>query len=146
MIQLSESQYRRLRATQDKPAKAPRFRLTEAKLKLSEADVTSQITGLARSKGWKAIRLHSGLYRGYHHPESVISAGENSQADWLFVRPIGKNWPGYCEVFWLEVKAPGKRPSKAQLQWLESMRQAGFQAAWSDSLEAFEAWYCGRFS
>lgn len=34
---------------------------------------------------------------------------------------------------WLELKAPGKRPSAEQLAWLQRMRLAGYVAEWADS-------------
>lgn len=34
--------------------------------------------------------------------------------------------------FWLELKAPGKRPTRDQLAWLERMRLAGYRAEWAD--------------
>jgi hypothetical protein len=35
--------------------------------------------------------------------------------------------------FWLEMKAPGKKPTPAQREWLELMREAGYRAEWHDS-------------
>lgn len=33
---------------------------------------------------------------------------------------------------WLELKAPGKKPTPAQREWLERMERAGYHAAWAD--------------
>ena len=35
--------------------------------------------------------------------------------------------------FWLEMKAPGKKPTPAQREWLDLMREAGYRAEWHDS-------------
>jgi len=34
---------------------------------------------------------------------------------------------------WLELKAPKRKPTEAQLQWLERMRLAGYVAEWADN-------------
>lgn len=33
---------------------------------------------------------------------------------------------------WLEMKAPGKKPTKLQAEWLEIMALAGYRAEWAD--------------
>lgn len=35
--------------------------------------------------------------------------------------------------FWLEMKAPGNRPTDKQAEWLQLMRLAGYRAEWHDS-------------
>jgi hypothetical protein len=42
---------------------------------------------------------------------------------------------GYAGL-WLEMKAPGKRPTKDQAEWLERMNAAGYHATWCDDWEA----------
>lgn len=37
-----------------------------------------------------------------------------------------------CFALWLELKAPGKRPTKEQTAWINRMRRAGYQAEWRD--------------
>lgn len=36
---------------------------------------------------------------------------------------------------WLELKAPGKKPTDLQREWLERMALAGYRAEWADSWE-----------
>lgn len=36
-------------------------------------------------------------------------------------------------ALWLELKAPGKRPTKDQDAWLRRMRLAGYRAEWRDN-------------
>lgn len=37
---------------------------------------------------------------------------------------------------WLEIKAPGKKPTESQARWLNDMETLGHQAEWVDSLSA----------
>jgi len=39
---------------------------------------------------------------------------------------------GYAGL-WLEMKAPKAKPTKSQIEWLELMEGAGYQAVWCDS-------------
>lgn len=41
---------------------------------------------------------------------------------------------GYAGL-WLEMKAPGEKPSKMQREWLDRMARAGYRAEWRDSWE-----------
>jgi hypothetical protein len=41
---------------------------------------------------------------------------------------------GYAGL-WLEMKAPGKRPSKDQSDWIDRMNAAGYHATWCDDWE-----------
>lgn len=42
-----------------------------------------------------------------------------------------------CAGLWLEMKAPGERPTDLQLAWIDRMEQAGYLATWRDDwLEA----------
>ena len=34
---------------------------------------------------------------------------------------------------WLELKAPGEKPTKVQREWLDRMARAGYRAEWADS-------------
>lgn len=36
-------------------------------------------------------------------------------------------------ALWLELKAPGNKPTELQVEWLELMTQAGYRAEWADS-------------
>jgi hypothetical protein len=68
--------------------------------------------------------------------------GEPGQADWLAVRARG----GAVQFFWMELKAPGKRPSQEQLAWISRQRyMLGLEAVWFDSLEKCMKWAEARF-
>ena len=87
-------------------------------------------------------------------------------SDWWSARPVippgGRAqdgpWP-WAGFFW-EAKAPNKRPTAAQLEWLDKRRQCGFEAAWFNQFaegdrpspaceprdsHVFEAWFCNYF-
>lgn len=38
---------------------------------------------------------------------------------------------GYGSL-WIELKAPGKKPSKVQQEWMDRMNEAGYYATWRD--------------
>jgi hypothetical protein len=40
-------------------------------------------------------------------------------------------WQGF---FW-EAKAPGKRPSPAQIEWMDKRRQSGIEAVWLNEFQ-----------
>jgi hypothetical protein len=44
--------------------------------------------------------------------------------------PLRRNGRG---GLWLEMKAPGKKPTPAQREWLDRMREAGYESAWADN-------------
>lgn len=44
-----------------------------------------------------------------------------------------------CAGLWLELKAPGNRPTKLQAEWLERMELAGYLSTWADSWTAAAA-------
>ena len=107
-------------------------------VKLSEADVTKQVTDFLRYRKWTLIRLNSGLFQTRDGGKRTYQIGEKGQADWLALRPFGD---GKFNVLFVEMKAPGKRPRADQERWLWVKQEEGFNATWTDSLEGFIAWY-----
>lgn len=123
-----------------KAARAPRSKArTTAMPKLSEAAVTRQICDFLRARHWRMTRNQVGRLRS---PDGKrwITVGEVGHADWTAVRPRGQR-RGDCQLIYVEMKAPGKRPSAAQETWLWCRRQESYLAGWWDSLESFAAWY-----
>lgn len=49
----------------------------------------------------------------------------------LFIAVPVSGFGGY----WIELKAPGKKPDEYQLRWLETMAEAGYQTGWFDNWE-----------
>jgi len=128
--------------------------------RLTEKEVTQQITDFLRHRGWKVIRLQSGLFKQrYPNPgateERPIRIGEVGMVDWLAVHPTLPR--GHI---WMELKRPGAKPSetkmvkthsgkyrkrKGQMQYLRELDAQGFCCGWFDSIEGFRKFYGKRF-
>jgi len=48
-------------------------------------------------------------------------------SDLFLAYPVGQ-----YSGFWLELKAPGKKPNSAQMDWLKLMESVGYAADWYD--------------
>jgi len=77
-----------------------------ANYKLRETVVEKKVVAYARKKGWTARKF--------------TSPGKRSVADHVFMR-----YPAV--LFYIEFKAPGKKPNKGQLQEHGEMRHCGFE-------------------
>jgi hypothetical protein len=113
----------------------------KARLKLSENDIERQIVDWLCANRWIVTRQQSGLFQ---RPggKGRVRIGEVGLADWRAERPTHGL---YVELFYFEVKAPGKLPSRDQANWLAKMWRLGFEADWFDGLDKFLAWYRERF-
>ncbi len=120
---------------------------------LPENQVEGQIVSFLRVRRWVVRRQHVGKHvpLGYllrkmeYGPltkplifQAVVDVGEKYQADWRAERSAGG---GLMQVLYIEVKAPGCKPTAEQVHWLERVRLTGALAGWFDSIESFEAWY-----
>jgi hypothetical protein len=184
VIRISESQLTLLQQNQagargePAPAVVPVRRRRED---LPENQLESQIRGFLNWRGFVTLRLHVGAFlplrfaRQLHGGQisleqalrNVVQINEQGAADWLSIRPTirpsarAQDGPWPWEGFFWECKAPGKRPSPAQLAWLDKRRQCGFEAAWFNQFAAadrpspacepreshvFETWFCNYFS
>ena len=101
------------------------------------------------------MRQQSGLFNrpGMERSGHCIRIGEKGCADWRAERPIipaGKRVSSCaafpCEVMYLEFKAPGKKPKREQILWLERRQLTGIAAGWFDALHYFLPWYYRRFA
>jgi hypothetical protein len=117
---------------------------------LPENQLERQICDFLAWRGYITIRQHVGTFLPFRVVKqlqqgqitfdqalrNVVSIGEQGTADWWSARPIippgGRAldgpWP-WSAFFW-EAKAPRKKPSDAQLEWLAKRRQCGLEAAW----------------
>ena len=98
---------------------------------------------------------------------NIVRLGEEGAADWWSARPIippggrALDGPWPWQGFYWEAKAPSKKPSEAQLAWLEKCRQCGLEAAWFNQFSfkdrpapvvearespVFEVWFYGYFA
>lgn len=102
---------------------------------MTENDVEAAIVRFLRNRGWVVDRnTVAGAFTadGRH-----LSVGRRGQADWRAARD-NKHRVHYLEV---EVKAPGKRPSPRQREYLALRAHQGIAATWADSVESFADWY-----
>jgi hypothetical protein len=97
---------------------------------------------------------------------NMVRIGEVGAADWWSARPIippggrALDGPHPWAAFSWEAKAPGKRPTDAQLAWIDRRRQVGLEAAWFNQFavrdrpspvceprdsHVFETWFSGYF-
>lgn len=106
-----------------------RFRLTAPRVKLVENDVEKACIDLLRLRGYYVVRLQSGLFK---------------TADGRWVRVGEPGLPDYVVIkrdFFLEVKAPKKAPSAAQVQKAFELEKGyGITVATIDSVERLASW------
>lgn len=116
------------------------------RLKLTEAQVTLQCCDLMKAKGYRCIRLQSGLFSTPYGGR--VRIGERGQTDWLFMRCEGFA-PGTYNIqlrlgtvrcCFVEVKATGAKPKPEQLAWIDEARKTGFLATWTNDIEEFITW------
>jgi hypothetical protein len=147
---------------------------------LPENLLESQIKDFLAWRGFISIRQHVGTFLPFRVVKqlqagqitfeqalrNVVSIGEQGAADWWSARPMvapgGRplDGPHPWDAFWWEAKALGKKPTDAQLGWIDKRRQWGFEAAWFDQFSfrdrpapvveardsnVFEVWFHGYF-
>ena len=103
----------------------------------TENHVEAQCIGWLQTQGWEVIRQQSGLF-ARPNSEARVRIGQVGAADWLCIRPREL---GTCDLFFLECKAPGKRPTQQQELWMQRQHAGGMRAVWFDSLDKLRAWY-----
>lgn len=107
----------------------------KAREERTENDVEWNIVTWMQEMGWIAERANVGLlYTKNGTPQRV---GKPGQCDWRFKRNAAFRIH-YMEI---EIKAPGCRPDRHQMEYMASMRHCGIIAAWFDSLAAMQEWY-----
>jgi hypothetical protein len=98
------------------------------KRKLLEKDVQKQCVDWARARGYWARKFSS--------------IAQRSVPDYLFSRV---DLYGAHRLFAVEFKAPGKKPTEAQMDEMQKMREAGWEATWFDNVAEFKEYLqvCG---
>ncbi len=99
---------------------------------MQQEDSCSTWIGWLKLKGWKCIRLQSGLVRG-HTRGTMMRLGELGLPDWICVK--GQR------CFFLELKARGKKLRPAQEAWLAEAIANGTSSFWTDDFEEFKTLY-----
>lgn len=118
------------------------FRLTAPIVRLSENDVERQCRDLLPRRGYKPVRLQSGLF--IPADRAVVEALQRAGVPFRRVTIGEPGLPDYAVLkrdFFLEVKAPNGQLSKEQqLKILELEQGWGIKVAVIDSVEALAAW------
>lgn len=107
-----------------------------------EAMVSRQVKDYMLARGWRAIRMQSGLYQG---PATTFRSGEPGMPDWLFLRAVAGPRAAVLTGFWCEIKAPGGKLRKHQPEWHARERLRGFAVWVTDDLDSFIAAYEQHF-
>jgi hypothetical protein len=117
---------------------------------LPENQLERQIVDFLAWRNFISIRQHVGTFLPFRVVKqlqqgqitfeqamrNVIRINEEGTADWLSARPIipaggrALDGPHPWQAFYWEAKAAGKRPTDAQVAWLDKRRQVGLEAAW----------------
>jgi len=102
---------------------------------VSEADVIAAALVIAQTRGWRPVRMQSGLVRS-RDGQSMARAGEVGMPGYLFIKymfPL--DFVFTDQVIWVEFKRPGATPSAAQLAWHGAERARGARVEVIDSIE-----------
>jgi hypothetical protein len=160
VIRVTKSQVSLLKANLARaanPADTPgEPRRRRPKTWLPENILERQITDFLALRGFITTRQHVGTFVPYRvakqiesgqlTPEAaarnVVRIGEEGAADWWSARPIIPPGSRACDgpwpwqgFFW-EAKAPGRRPTDRQLEWMWRRQQVGLEAAWFNQFAA----------
>lgn len=99
------------------------------KLPISEKEIQQSVIQYLTLKGWKCLRLNSGaihLKTGLNNSR-WIKMSEAGTPDVYCMRPAiwkGQKIP-FTETYFLEIKRPGKKPTKIQMEKMEELRRYG---------------------
>jgi hypothetical protein len=104
---------------------------------VTENDVEAEIIGFLVNRGWIIRRQHSAVLLTPYGGK--VRVGEEGQCDWSAMRPTKQD--RIVEYLEIEVKRPGKKPSKPQREYIAKRLHQGISATWADSLDLFRRWY-----
>lgn len=90
---------------------------------IREASVEALFVKLAKARGWRAAKFVSPGWRGV--PDRIVFKGDG-------------------DLEFVELKAPGQKPTLQQMRRHEQLRNLGFNVSVVDSVEAAEKWYADR--
>lgn len=91
---------------------------------MTEIDMQNQIR-LELSKHGIVIRMNTGVFKT--DDGRIVKCGIKGTSDLLFV---GQNY-----IAWIEVKTPTGRPSKDQINFINTMKELGHKAGIARSVE-----------
>ncbi len=98
------------------------------RIKLTEADVESQVIGRVCADGWTAIKTDVGI-----DVNSGRLINQVGMTDYLLLKR--SLYIGRPHTVFLELKRPYATPEPHQLAWMDGMRKRGFHCEWVDSYQ-----------
>jgi hypothetical protein len=113
--------------------------------RLSENDIEAQVRDFLESLGWMRLRNHVGLWTPAATAHRAIDREDKREGHKLIDSNVAQMHPeafpdwawvhSHYPVLFLEVKAPGKKPTDKQQLWLDKLKAAHFLATWTDGLD-----------
>lgn len=133
--------------------------LRKPRKELPENILKDQALDFLRMKGWTPQRNQVGTYVPYREVMLVAEAAARHGLDNLkaaiagLLHPIRIGEEGIPDWFvrrgrecwYLELKAPGKKPSIEQQEWIRKANATGTLAVWFDNIDTLIAWYAKTF-
>ena len=104
--------------------------------KQTENEVEAECIGWLRKQGWIVRRQHSGVF--YTRDGRPLKVGETGECDWRAFKGGDARGILHQQYFELELKATGKKPSKAQRNYMTKRMHQGVLAFWADSLDSMQ--------
>ena len=104
--------------------------------KQTENEVEAECIGWLRKQGWIVRRQHSGVF--YTRDGRPLKVGETGECDWRAFKGGDARGILHQQYFELELKATGKKPSKAQRDYMTKRMHQGVLAFWADSLDSMQ--------
>lgn len=159
-IRITEAQFAMFQRAHSGPAKPRGPRQQKKRADLPENQLEGQILDFLRARGWIVTKIHVGTFvpvgvfirlletKGTVVKEDLfrhsVRIGEKGDEDYRAERPIipvgarASDGPWPHQVFYLEVKRPGKRPEPEQIARMEARRVTGTMAWWVNEFEPDE--------
>lgn len=101
------------------------------KIRHTERIQQTALVKWARLKNLPLVAIPNGGARSAWEGAKMRAEGLTRGVSDLFLAYPTKTYHG----FWIEMKAPGKKPNKEQIDWLILMRSHGYHAEWYDNWE-----------
>lgn len=112
-----------------KAARHSNLKLVQNAQRLMERDVKDQLVGFMESKGWRPIRMQTGMMQ---NGRAAIPFGEKGQCDWQFIRYL-PGFLGRVGLIWVETKRPGAKPACRCRIFDKKRCTACSQKAWKET-------------
>ena len=109
--------------------------------KLTEAQVTDQCIEMLEWGGWLCKRQHVGTFQSVGGGKRHVSMGERGDPDYEVSRRYDPSTVGVnIQKFYIEFKAPGKKPRPDQLAMHALLSSLGFEVCVCHGIDELRAW------